>query len=100
VLENYLPSKVDPKGPMDPVAAIGPRATKRMAAQIGVFTVNHCMYDPIESLHDGNHVWRYVIPKGAKARMRRELEYLGYSSLTLFPDLDEVAALIQKEYLQ
>lgn len=100
VLENYLPSRIDPKSPMQPVAAIGPRATKRMAAQIGAFTVNHSVYKPMESLYDGKHVWKYVIPNGKKAEIRRELKYLGYSALSLFPDIDQVADLIQREYLK
>lgn len=99
VLENYLPSRVDPKSPMNPIAAIGPRSTKRMAAQIGTFTVNHVEHKPLESLHDGKHVWRYVIPGASKARIREELRRLGYSSMSIFPDVDEVAALIHKEYL-
>lgn len=99
-LENYLPSRVDPKSPMNPIAAIGPRPTKRMAAQIGTFTVNHSVHEPIETLYDGNHVWRYVIPKRAKANIRLELQYFGYSALSLFPDIDQVAELIKKEYLK
>lgn len=99
VLENYLPSRIDPKSPMQPVAAIGPRATRRMAAQIGAFTVNHSVYKPMEQLYDGKHVWKYPIPKEKKAEIRRELKYLGYSALTLFPDIDQVADLITREYL-
>lgn len=100
VLENYLPSRVDPKSPMHPIAAIGPRATKRMAAQIGVFTVNHSVYKPIETLYDGKHVWKYIIPKADKEEIRHELGLLGYSALSLFPDIDEVAELIRREYLR
>lgn len=100
VLENYLPSRVDPKSPMNPVAAIGPRATKRMAAQIGAFTVTHTVHQPMESLYDGKHVWKYIIPKDSKAEIRLELGRLGYSSLSLFPDIDEVAELIHREYLK
>ncbi|MDP2033404.1 MAG: FRG domain-containing protein [Polaromonas sp.] len=99
-LENYLPSRVDPKSPMNPVAAIGPRPTKRMAAQMGTFTVNHSVHEPIEALYDTKHVWKYIIPKDKKARIRAELQHLGYSTLTLFPDIDEVAELIKKEYLK
>lgn len=100
VLENYLPSRVDPKSPMHPIAAIGPRPTKRMAAQIGVFTVNHSVFKPIEILYDGKHVWKYNIPKEDKAEIRSELKMLGYSALSLFPDIDEVAELIRREYLK
>ncbi|MDI9694981.1 FRG domain-containing protein [Burkholderia cenocepacia] len=99
-LGNYLPSKIDPRAPMDPVAAVGPRSSKRMAAQIGAFTVNHAVYKPLELLGDEKHVWRYVIPKEDKDSLRKELIYLGFTSLTIFPDLDEVAALIKREFLE
>jgi len=46
-LANYLPDHIDPKTPMSPVAAIGPRSTKRMAAQLGTFTVNHSTHEPM-----------------------------------------------------
>lgn len=99
-LENYLPSKVDSKTLMGPVAAIGPRSTKRMAAQLGAFTVNHSEHKPLESLYDKKHVWRYVIPAASKPIIREQLRLLGYSSLTLFPDIDMVADLIRREYLR
>lgn len=99
-LENYLPSHVDPKAPMRPVAAIGPRSTKRMAAQLGVFTVNHSTHEALEKLYDAKHVWRYIIPGDSRAAIRSELRHLGYSSLTLFPDIDMVAELIESEYLK
>lgn len=98
-LQSYLPSYIDPKSPMDPVAAIGPRSSRRMAAQLGTFTVNHTSHEPIQSLGDKSHVWRYIIPAGKKASLRRELLCLGYSSLMLFPDLDQVAGLLAREYL-
>jgi hypothetical protein len=98
-LENYLPSRIDPRSPMDPIAVVGPRSSKRMAAQTGVFTVNHAVYKPIDQLGDQKHVWRYIIPKSSKAKIRSELKSLGYTSLALFPDLDQVAALIKEEYL-
>jgi len=99
-LENYLPSKVDPRSPMNPVAAIGPRSSRRMAAQFGAFTVNHAIYQPLEQLGDRQHVWRYIVPGGAKAAIRKELLVLGYSSLAIFPDLDQVAELIKREFLE
>jgi hypothetical protein len=71
-----------------------------MAAQIGTFTVNHSVFKPMESLYDGKHVWKYVIPKAHKANIRNELRYLGYSALSIFPDIDEVAELIHRDYLK
>jgi hypothetical protein len=98
-LQNYLPDRVDVKAPMSPVAAIGPRLPKRMAAQSGAFTINHSTHAPIETLHDKQHVWRYIIPAASRSTIRLELQHLGYSSFTIFPDVDRVTELIEREYL-
>ena len=42
---------------------------------------------------DGEHIWRWIIPAKAKKNILKELSYLGYSALTLFPELDRVADL-------
>jgi len=93
VLNNYLPSVLasEKSSLMFPVAAIAPRNSPRMAAQLGVFTIMHRRSDPIEGVAGKSHVWRYVIPQKAKARLREELQYLRFTALTLFPELDQVA---------
>lgn len=94
VLDSYLPSHVDDSpAQMYPVAIVGPRNTPRMAAQLGVFTVNHQLHTPIEEIGNGKHVWRWVVPKSAKKDIEKELSYLRYTALTLFPELDRVAEL-------
>lgn len=99
VLESYLPSRVQ-ENPSElfPVAIVGPRNTPRMAAQLGTFTVNHRLHQPIESLGDRKHVWRWIVPAAAKKHLLEELAHLGISALTLFPELDRVADL-SKELL-
>ncbi|MFB3779472.1 MAG: FRG domain-containing protein [Bryobacteraceae bacterium] len=94
VLDSYLPSHVQ-ENPSElfPVAIVGPRNTPRMAAQLGTFTINHRLHTPIDEMGDGRHVWRWIIPGKAKRTILRELGYLGYSALTLFPELDRVADL-------
>lgn len=100
VLNNYLPSRVDDSpSEMRPVAIIGPRNTARMAAQLGVFTINHRDHAPIEEIGDGKHAWRWIVPAQAKKELRRELALLGFTALTLFPELDRVAD-VAKELLQ
>lgn len=97
VLENYLPSRVDSStAAMQPVAIMGPRNTARMAAQLGTFTVNHTLHNPIETIGKSKHCWRWIIPAAAKPRLRQELALLSYSQLTLFPDLDRVADLTKE----
>lgn len=99
VLENYLPNRVDKTTSiMKPVAIVGPRNTPRMAAQLGVFTINHRDHAPIEVIGAKEHAWRWIIPAAAKKDIKTELKQLGFSALTLFPELDRVADL-SKELL-
>ena len=94
VLDSYLPSHVrENPSELFPVAIVGPRNTPRMAAQLGTFTINHRLHAPIEQVGTRDHVWRWVIPASAKENILKELNYLGYSALTLFPELDRVADL-------
>jgi hypothetical protein len=64
-----------------------------MAAQLGTFTINHRLHTPIEEVGDSKHIWRWVIPAKAKKNILKELSYLSYTALTLFPELDRVADL-------
>lgn len=99
VLDNYLPSRVqNSPSELFPVAIVGPRNTPRMAAQLGTFTINHRLHSPIELIGKGAHAWRWVIPPSAKRNILKELGHLGFSPLTLFPELDRVADL-SKELL-
>jgi len=94
VLDSYLPSHVrENPSELFPVAIVGPRNTPRMAAQLGTFTINHRLHAPIEEVGKKDHLWRWMIPAGAKSNISKELSYLGYSTLTLFPELDRVADL-------
>lgn len=100
VLNSYLPSRVDASpAVMSPVAIMGPRNTARMAAQLGVFTINHRLHTPVEAIGAANHAWRWTIPAAAKKDIRRELALLGFTALTLFPELDRVAD-VAKELLR
>ncbi len=94
VLQSYLPSHVqeDPSE-LSPVGIMGPRNTRRMAAQLGTFTINHRLHTPIEEIGASTHVGRWTIPARSKSNILKELAHLGYSALTLFPELDRVADL-------
>ena len=93
VLENYLPSSLanEQMSSLLPAAAIAPRNTKRMQAQLGVFTITHRELTPIEDVGSGDHIWRYIIPKGSKKQIEQELSVLNVTILSLFPELDHVA---------
>ena len=91
-LENYLPSEMaKQQQPLPTLAALALRNNPRIQVQHGVFTVNHLELSP---LNEGNpdHLWKYVIPVAAKLRFRQELEVLNIGRLSLFPELDNVAA--------
>lgn len=99
VLDSYLPSHVkENPAELFPVAIVGPRNTPRMAAQLGTFTINHRLHTPIDEMGKGQHAWRWIIPANAKKDILKELSHLGYSALTVFPELDRVADL-SKELL-
>jgi hypothetical protein len=94
ILDSYLPSRVrENVTVLNPIAAVGPRNTARMAAQLGTFTINHRSHTPIERIGRGRHAWRWLIPPSAKKDIAVELSRLGISALSLFPDLDKVADL-------
>src|SRR5579871_5820986 len=97
VLDSYLPSRTQQNpSKLLPVAIIGPRNTPRMAAQQGTFTINQTVHTPIEKIADRKHVWRWVIPSGAKKGIIKELKHLGFTTLTLLPELDKVADLTRE----
>jgi hypothetical protein len=93
VTENYLPSSIAGETTSDlfPIAVIGPRNSRRIAAQLGTFTITHRTHTPIEDVGDRRHVWRLIIPAESKAAIWAELSCLRCVSLTLFPELERVA---------
>jgi FRG domain len=99
-LHNYLPSVMasEQHTRLTPAAGIAVRHSKRMQAQHSVFTVTHRDQSPIESVGDGTHIGRYIIPASAKARIRRQLEALRIDRLSVFPELDNVARLARRPY--
>lgn len=56
-----------------------------------MFTVHHVSPSPIESIGTGQHIWRFIIPKGSKKDLADELWRLRVNALSVFPDLDNVA---------
>lgn len=99
-LRNYLPSVMASEltTRLIPAAGIAIRHSKRMQAQFSVFTVTHRDQSPIESLSDGKHIGRYIIPSSAKPRIRRQLEALRIDELGILPELDNVARLARRPY--
>lgn len=97
VLNNYLPSNVsgEKTSELSPAAGIAPRSNSRLYAQLGVFTINHRTNVPIESVGDGTHVTKLIIPASAKKNLQLELTHLKLNRLSLFPELENVSAAAQ-----
>ena len=51
---------------------------------------------PVETVGEGRHAWRYIIPKGKKEDLAKELQRLRVNTLSVFPDLDNVAAYAEE----
>lgn len=96
VLDSYLPDRQDRGVAQNPVAATGPRNSRRMAAQLGNFTISDRASKPIEKVGAMEHVWRFIIPAQHKKALAKQLRLLGITELTLFPDLDRVAMMARE----
>ena len=86
-LANYRTTRLprgDSQVAVPPAAAISIRTNKRIQAQAGVFTIHHADTKPLEDWAEGKHVWKYIIPEGAKKHIRTELRRLGIIALSVF----------------
>jgi len=73
------------------LAVAAPEATRRIAAQQGLFTI-HGSAEPIESLPNKSKFLACIaIPASAKEGILKDLDALGISRKHLFPDLDSLA---------
>lgn len=100
-LSNYLPTKLASEHTtrLTPAAGIAARHSKRMQAQLSVFTVTHRDQTPLESVGAGKHVGRYVIPAQSKRKIRKQLDVLKIDLLRVFPELDNAAVLARRPFL-
>lgn len=93
MLDQYLPSKLAAERTsfQKPVAAIAMRNSPRIIAQHGTFTVTHREHFAIEEPAGNAYVIKFIIPSSAKKTIIEELEVLKINSLSLFPELGNVA---------
>ena len=98
-LRNYLPETVmsEHRSRLFPIAALAPRNSPRMQSQQGAFTISHRENTAIEDVGEPDalrdHVWKYAIPRGAKASIREELRILGITRFQLFPELENLTSI-------
>lgn len=91
-LSPYLPSQVTRGGfNLEPVAAIASRNNARIQVQQGVFTIHHKSLDPLDDGARLGHIWRYIVPAAVISELRKDLEMLNLTRLSLFPELQNVA---------
>lgn len=95
-IKNYLPSVLatEHTSNLQPAAGIALRNSSRIAAQFGVFTITHRKNIPLEEVGEGEHLFRLIVPKAAKARLRKEIQLLKINQFTVFPELDSVCMSI------
>ena len=94
-LDNYLPSVLETTAAKNtPAAGIAPRQFSRVVAQMGSFTVTHKEHLSLEA-SAGQCLRQFVIPAPSKEAIRKELELLCVTRLSVFPELQNVAAQAQ-----
>ena len=74
------------------VAVLAPRSDKRMAAQLGNYTI-HRTREPLECGNNSSEfLAKIVVPLSARPRLTQELSISGVRRSSLFPDLANLAA--------
>jgi hypothetical protein len=82
---------------LPPAAVRAIRASSRIYAQQGVFVIFHRKITPMDDhLNNGSYLKRMIIPAKNKDNIIKELQLLGISNLTLFPELDNVAEKVRR----
>jgi hypothetical protein len=101
VLQNYLPDTIasETRSKLFPFAALAPRNSARMQAQLGVFTISHRENIYIEDVGAAgtprDHIWRYLIPPARRQSLRNELRLLAITKFQLFPELGSLGGLFE-----
>ncbi len=89
------------KGDQSPEATValdGQEIDPRMLAQMSRFTL-HSNRDPLDLMPDcANWLRRYIIPKDAKATIRKQLPAFGIRRSNLFPDLVNLATELKSSF--
>lgn len=82
--------------PLDPS-----RSSSRMAAQSSAFTIHPSPHESTLSIENAldnqKHLVRYIIPAGAKQKLRDQLHALGVHDMALFPDLEGLSHYVVHE---
>ncbi|MEO9635629.1 MAG: FRG domain-containing protein [Parasphingorhabdus sp.] len=97
-LENYTTEslRANERTKLFPIATIATRNNPRIQAQMGVFTIHHRNKVSVDKVGDGQHIVKYVIPPEAKLTLEKELQVLGLSKFSVFPELASVGEILKE----
>jgi len=91
LIQDCTPERIAQTGGQNnPVAAIAPRNNRRMQAQLGVFTISPANNRRIDTIGNGDHIWKYTIPADYKEEIANEFKLLAINEFTLFPEIDKI----------
>lgn len=95
-LNNYLPdSLLGTINNNTPAAGIASRQFSRVVAQMGSFTITHKEQMPLQDIAS-ECLNQYVIAETSKENIRSELRSLRITRVSVFPELANVAELVQE----
>lgn len=89
---------IKPSDEREALAIDGQESDPRMLAQMSKFTI-HSSRTPLEQVPtSADWLRQFVIPKAAKARIRKQLSAFGIRRSNLFPDLDSLATELKATF--
>jgi hypothetical protein len=95
--------KIDAAARADyPIAITGPLNNKRIAAQKGTFTLfpNTAKFHLEDKAEAHNFLYKIIIPCEHIDGFKKQLYYLGMTESTIYPDLNNLALEIKREFNQ
>lgn len=99
LLSKYYKLDVDENEKQYPIALYPPYLDERMAAQQACFTLFGNIYNGLTIKDiEKDFIYSISIPARKKHKILEELRILGFSDLSIFPDLDGLGNSINTEY--
>lgn len=95
-LRKYLPGK-DADDPSKPRSVVAPMSFDRIRFQSGTFTVAQIppVTAPQQPLRQARALQSFLVPGDAKAKLRDQLDALGFNEASIYRDLDRIAKRIK-----
>lgn len=95
-LRDYLPGR-DSENKRKPRAVVAPLVFDRIRFQTGTFTVTQLPQATAEQepLRKARSLQHFTIPSAAKPALREQLDVLGFNEVSIYRDLDRIAARVK-----